>query len=48
MGIAALLVWRAGHAGRRFALSVFFTHLFVNFIWSIIFFQLIPRVQPVQ
>jgi translocator protein len=39
MGIAAFLVWRAKHAYRCFALSVFFTHLFVNLLWSIVFFD---------
>ena len=47
MGIAAFLVWRKGRAGRgttnhetRRALSLFMLQLFLNSLWSIIFFGL--------
>ena len=40
MGISAFLVWHWKRPRRRFALSVFFTHLFVNLLWSIVFFDL--------
>ena len=42
MGIAAFLVWRKGleHKGVKAALIVFGIQLFLNTIWSIIFFGL--------
>ena len=39
MGLAAGLVWQAkGAPGKGFALGLFFAHLFVNAMWSIVFF----------
>ena len=40
MGVAAFLVWRARKAGRAFSLVVFFAHLMVNALWSLVFFGL--------
>ncbi len=40
MGIAAFLVWRARKARRAFSLGVFFAHLVVNALWSLVFFGL--------
>lgn len=40
MGIAAFLVWRAGKSERVFSVSLFFAHLAVNALWSVLFFGL--------
>ena len=40
MGVAAFLVWQQRHPQRVFALKVFFVHLIVNALWSIVFFGL--------
>ncbi len=40
MGVAAFLVWRARKADRSFSLWVFFAHLVVNALWSLVFFGL--------
>jgi tryptophan-rich sensory protein len=41
MGFAAWLVWRrGGFAGNRLALSIFLTQLFLNALWSPLFFGL--------
>lgn len=38
MGIAALLVFLGGRPGYAFALYVFFGHLIINALWSVVFF----------
>tara|TARA_B100000745_G_scaffold298696_1_gene247919 strand:- start:3907 stop:4374 length:468 start_codon:yes stop_codon:yes gene_type:complete len=38
MGIASYLVWKSKGENYRRVLALFFTHLFVNASWSIIFF----------
>lgn len=38
MGIASYLVWKSKGENYRRALALFFTHLFVNTAWSIVFF----------
>ena len=42
MGIAFFLVWRKSSPGkiRKVAFTLYFAQLFVNFIWSILFFYL--------
>ena len=40
MGIAAFLVWRKEKPGRVFAIALFFVHLVVNALWSVVFFGL--------
>jgi len=41
MGLAAWLVWRrAGFPGTRVALGLFFFQLFLNALWSYLFFGL--------
>ncbi len=40
MAVAAWLVWLSGHSRRRRALIVFGVQLFLNLMWSVIFFGL--------
>lgn len=40
MGVAAFLVWQGRHPERMFSLKVFFVHLVVNTLWSVVFFGL--------
>lgn len=40
MGLAAFLVWRAKKEGREFAVNIFFVHLVLNALWSVVFFGL--------
>ena len=40
MGIAAGLVWRRRHRGRRRAIGLFLMQLAVNVLWSPVFFGL--------
>lgn len=40
MSIAAFLVWRAGKRERNFSISIFFAHLVLNALWSVVFFGL--------
>ncbi len=39
MGLSAFLVYNSGSAGKRTALTLYIAQLFVNFLWSIVFFR---------
>ena len=40
MGLSAYLVWQQKRPERMFALKVFFVHLVINVLWSVVFFGL--------
>lgn len=40
MGISAYLIWSSGHKGSKQALVLYGIQLFVNFLWSPVFFGL--------
>jgi translocator protein len=40
IGISLFLVWQAKGKEKKVALSIFFVHLFLNALWSILFFGL--------
>ena len=40
MGISAFLIDESGHDGKRKALTIYWVQLFINFLWSPVFFGL--------